>query len=74
MEKFLSVFTVEDDDVVVALDNAMARNLLAEITALLKNKIPTGEKDLIEAMEQIFGDDKIPVSHQMLKNRPSAED
>jgi hypothetical protein len=47
MEKFLSVFTVEDDDVVVALDNAMARNLLAEITALLKNKIPTGEKDLI---------------------------
>ena len=74
MEKFLSVFTVEDDDVVVALDNAMARNLLAEITALLKNKIPTGEKDLIEAMEQIFGDDKIPVSHQMLKNIPSTED
>ncbi|MBQ8343956.1 MAG: glycoside hydrolase family 3 C-terminal domain-containing protein [Clostridia bacterium] len=73
MEKYLSVLSVIEKEDYVALDIAMSYNLLPEIMAVLKGKIKTGEKDLTEELEQLFGEDKISMCRKMLKSATSSE-
>ena len=61
LEKYLAVLSVAETEPYAALDRALYVNLLPVITSLLQGKIPTGEKDLAEALEQIFGEEKLPL-------------
>ena len=69
LEKYLSFLALAEEDMAAALDGGMSVNLLPEMTALVKGKVASGERELLVAMEQIFGDDKIPLCTKMLKNR-----
>jgi hypothetical protein len=69
MEKYLSFLTVAEGDPAIALDDCLSVNLIPELTSLMKGKVASGERELLVAMEQIFGDDKIPLCTKMLKNR-----
>jgi hypothetical protein len=69
MEKYLSFLTVAEEDPAIALDDCLSVNLIPELTSLMKGKVASGERELLVAMEQIFGDDKIPLCTKMLKNR-----
>jgi hypothetical protein len=73
MEKYLSILTLAETDIFAALDRAMCANLLPEITALLKDKVKSGDKDLLEAIEQFFGEDKLPLCAKMAKGQPTSK-
>ena len=61
LEKYLAVLSVAETEPYAALDHALCVNLLPVITSLLQGKIPTGERNLAEAVDQIFGEDKLPL-------------
>lgn len=67
MEKYLSVLSLFEKEDYVALDIALSVNLLPEIMAALNGKIKTGEKTLTEELEQLFGEDKIPMCRKIMK-------
>ena len=73
MEKYLAILTVAEADIFAALDRAMCANLLPEITSLLKDKVKSGDKDLLEAIEQFFGEDKLPLCTKMAKGQPTSK-
>jgi hypothetical protein len=67
MEKYLSVLSLFEKEDYVALDIALSVNLLPEIMAALNGKIKAGEKTLTEELEQLFGEDKIPMCRKIMK-------
>ena len=73
MEKYLSVLTVFEEDISVALDTALAVNILPVVISLLAGKIKQGDKDLTETMEQLFGEEKIALCRKVIKGNGSAE-
>lgn len=68
LEKYLAVLSVAETEPYAALDRALYVNLLPVITSLLQGKIPTGEKDLAEALEQIFGEEKLPLCTKAVRS------
>ena len=69
MEKYLAILTVAETDIFTALDRALCVNLLPEIMSLLKDKVKSGDKSLLEAIEQIFGEDKLPLCTKAVRNQ-----
>ena len=72
MEKYLALLTTAEEDVFAALDRALCVNLLPTVIALLKGKIPAGEPDLLETVDKIFGEDKVPLCAKAVKNKDTS--
>ena len=69
MEKYLAMLTSLETDVYAALDRALCVNLMPVISSLLKGKIQSGEPDLLETLEKIFGEDKVPLCCKAAKRK-----
>ena len=61
LERYLAMVTVAETDIFAALDRALCVNLLPTIQALTEGRIATGEQDLLETLDRIFGEDKVPL-------------
>ena len=69
MEKYLALVTVIETDIFAALDRALCVNLLPTIQALTEGKIASGEQDLLETLDKIFGEDKVPLCCKSVKHK-----
>ena len=67
--KYLAMLTSLETDVYAALDRALCVNLMPVISSLLKGKIQSGEPDLLETLEKIFGEDKVPLCCKAAKRK-----
>lgn len=61
LERYLAMVTVAETDIFAALDRALCVNLLPTVQALTEGRIASGEQDLLETLERIFGEDKVPL-------------
>ncbi|MBR6782538.1 MAG: glycoside hydrolase family 3 C-terminal domain-containing protein [Clostridia bacterium] len=69
MEKYLALATVTETDIFAALDRALCVNLLPTIMSLTEGKISSGEQDLLETLDKIFGEDKVPLCCKAVKHK-----
>ena len=69
LERYLALFTVAETDVFAALDRALCVNLLPTVLALTEGKIASGEQDLLETLDRIFGEDKVPLCCKSVKHK-----
>ena len=44
-------------------------NLIPAVKAVLQGKIQSGEPDLLETLDKIFGEDKVPLCCKAAKNK-----
>ncbi|MBQ9744210.1 MAG: glycoside hydrolase family 3 C-terminal domain-containing protein [Clostridia bacterium] len=70
IEKYLSVMACHEDSVDINLDIALSSNLIPEVVSALKGKVSAEEKNLLETVEQLFGEDKIPECRKAIKDDP----
>ncbi len=68
LEKYASVYALCGQEDRLALDCAMASNLIPVLTAVLRGKIPVDGKSLLEEMERLFGEENIAVCHRYIES------
>ena len=69
MEKYLSLLIAAESDMAAALDRALCVNLLPVVMALVKGKIASGDPDLLETLDRIFGEDNVPLCVKAVKHK-----
>ena len=69
MEKYLAVLSGIEADTYATLDRALCVNLIPAVKAVLQGKIQSGEPDLLETLDKIFGEDKVPLCCKAAKNK-----
>ena len=66
LERYASVYNLCGQNALVAIDCAMASNLIPVLTAVLKDKIPSDGKTLREELEQLFGEENISACRRFM--------
>ena len=68
LENYLFTYMACDGEVDSAMDAALAAKLLPSVIAALNGKMTSGEKGLIEVMENLFGEEHLALSQKMIRD------
>ena len=72
MERYLAVFCACGHEMAVALDHAMAQNLVPVLLPTVKGKLSEEDRGLLETVESYFGEDTVPMCRKIIKGNESA--
>ena len=74
LEKYLAVLYACEIEMAMAIDNALASNLLHVLQIVLDEKLKAEDRGLLEALELFFGEDNVPLCRKLLKSTSVVED
>ena len=67
MERYLAAFCACGHEMAVALDYAMAENLIPVLLPTVKGKLTDEDRSLLETVESYFGEDNVPMCRRIMK-------
>jgi beta-glucosidase len=68
LENYLFTYMACDGEVGEAMDATMASKLLPSVIGALNGKTSSGDKGLIEMMEDLFGEENLAISEKMIRD------
>ena len=65
-ETYLSVLLISGEEEIVAIDRALSSVLLPALTSVLATKVEDAEKDILDEVERLFGEENTALTRSML--------
>lgn len=69
IENYLATLLSMETEVPVAIDCTLASVILPTLSASLAGKINKNDKNIIDEIERVFGEDNVQISHEMLVSK-----
>ena len=69
IESYLSTLSSIESELSVAIDSMLASVVLPTLASVMVGKLDSSEKTVLEEVERVFGEDNVPISHEMLISR-----